>query len=108
MIRSRVVFTLAGLLSVQAFAQIAPTENKVSAQVAVSPQPGPAVQSPAPELSGDQGVVTLDDLVREALQRNPGVQSTLHAVEEQRRRVPSQDPARSDGRSRLGWQHHTV
>jgi outer membrane protein TolC len=32
--------------------------------------------------------VGLDDLVREALQKNPAVQSALHSVEAQRRRVP--------------------
>ena len=32
--------------------------------------------------------VGLEDLVREALQKNPAVQSALHSVEAQRRRVP--------------------
>jgi outer membrane protein TolC len=102
MIRSRVVITLAGLLSVTAFAQIAPTENKVSAQVAVSLQPAVTAQSPAPQLPGDQSVVTLDDLVREALQKNPGVQGTLHAVEAQRRRVP-QAKTLPDPTVGVGW-----
>jgi outer membrane protein TolC len=59
-------------------------------------------QSPATQLPGDQSVVTLDDLVREALQKNPGVQSTLHAVEAQRRRVP-QAKTLPDPTVGVGW-----
>jgi outer membrane protein, heavy metal efflux system len=102
MIRSRVVITLAGLLSVTAFAQIAPPENKVGARIAVSPQPGTSARSSASVLSGDQRVATLDDLVREALQKNPAVQSTLHAVEVQKRRVP-QAKTLPDPTVGVGW-----
>lgn len=102
MIRSGVVFILAGLLSVPAFAQIAQPENKVSVQVELIPQPGTVAQSPAPQVSGEQWVVTVDDLVREALQKNPGVQSALHAVEAQRRRVP-QAKALPDPMVGVGW-----
>ena len=100
--RSGVVFVLAGLLSVAAFAQIVQAENRVSAQVAVIPQPSTGAQSPAPQVSGEQGIVTVDDLVREALQKNPGVQSALHAVEAQRRRVP-QAKALPDPMVGVGW-----
>ena len=46
--------------------------------------------------------LTLDDLVREALQKNPAVQSALHAVQGQRLRVPQ---ARSwpEPTLALGW-----
>jgi outer membrane protein TolC len=46
--------------------------------------------------------MTLDDFVREALQKNPGVQSTLHAVEVQRRRVP-QAKTLPDPMVSIGW-----
>ncbi len=102
MIRNRVVLTLAGMLSLSVFAQDAPGDNKVSAEIARSSQTGPAAQLAAPQLPGDQGVLTLDDLVREALQKNPGVQSTLHAVAAQRRRV---SPAKTlpDPMVGVGW-----
>jgi len=46
--------------------------------------------------------VSLEDLVREALQRNPAVQSALHAVEAQKRRVP-QAKAFPDPMVGIGW-----
>jgi outer membrane protein, heavy metal efflux system len=103
MIRNSVTITLAGLLSLQMLAQNAPTDYKLKAQVALSPQSGATKPSPsALLLPGDQGVVTLDDLVNEALQKNPGVQSTLHAVEAQRRRVP-QAKTLPDPMVGIGW-----
>jgi outer membrane protein TolC len=90
--------TLAGLLlSLQMFAQNTSTEKGLDAQVALSP-----TQQAATALQGDQAVVTLDELVREALQKNPGVQSTLHAVEAQRRRVP-QAKTLPDPMVGVGW-----
>jgi outer membrane protein TolC len=46
--------------------------------------------------------VVLDELVREALQKNPAVQSALHAVEAQRRRVP-QAKSLPDPTVGVGW-----
>jgi len=46
--------------------------------------------------------VSLEDLVRAALQKNPAVQSALHAVEAQRRRVP-QAKALPDPMVGIGW-----
>src|SRR5712691_4817246 len=49
------------------------------------------VQSPAastPAQTADQQSVSLQDLVREALQKNPGIQSALRQVEALRHRVP--------------------
>ncbi len=94
---------LVGLVAVPMLAKDVPAGSKVRAQVVVSPQQGPATaQAPTTQPSGDQGVVSLDDLVREALEKNPGVQSALHAVEAQRHRVPQ---ARSlpDPMVGIGW-----
>src|ERR1035438_9115355 len=48
--------------------------------------------------------VSLEDLVREALQKNPAIQSALHSVEAQRRRVPQAKtlPAPTAGVSWMG------
>jgi len=102
MMRNRVVLTLTGLLSLAVFAQDAPAGNKVSVQVVGSPVAGPASQLEDSHLPGNHGVVTLDDLVREALQKNPGVQSALHAVAAQRRKVP-QVKTLPDPTVGVGW-----
>jgi len=100
MIRNRVTISLVGLLlSVQLLAQNAAPDKLPSAQVALTP-PQETVQQPA--LPGVQAVSTLDDLVREALQKNPSVQGTLHAVEVQRRRVP-QAKTLPDPTVGIGW-----
>ena len=44
----------------------------------------------------------LEDLVREALQKNPAIQSALHGVEAQRRRVP-QAKTLPDPTVGIGW-----
>jgi outer membrane protein TolC len=49
-----------------------------------------------------QSPVGLEDLVREALQKNPAVQSALHRVEAQRRRVP-QAKTLPDPIVGIGW-----
>ncbi len=61
-----------------------------------SPETGTAQQTQAPSPAG------LEDLVREALQKNPAVQSALHTVEAQRRRVP-QAKALPDPAVGIGW-----
>jgi outer membrane protein TolC len=99
MIRNRITIILAGLLlSVQMLAQNAAPDKLPNAQVALSPETAP--QSSA--LPSDRGVSTLDDLVHEALQKNPSVQGTLHAVEVQRRRVP-QAKTLPDPTVGIGW-----
>ena len=55
-----------------------------------------ATQTPPPSPVG------LEDLVREALQKNPAVQSASHTVEAQRRRVP-QAKALPDSTVGIGW-----
>jgi outer membrane protein TolC len=47
-------------------------------------------------------VLNLADVVREALQRNPGVQSALHAVQAQRHKVP-QVKSLPDPEASVGW-----
>ncbi len=60
-----------------------------------SPATVSAIQTPAPSPG-------LEDFVREALQENPAVQSALHTVEAQRRRVP-QAKALPDPTVGIGW-----
>jgi outer membrane protein TolC len=88
------------LLSVQMLAQNAAADKLPNAQLSLTPSLETAPQPSVPP--GDHGVSTLDDLVREALQKNPGVQSMLHTVEAQRRRVP-QTKALPDPMVGIGW-----
>ena len=63
-------------------------------------------QAPVTSISArtaEQSAVALEDLVREALQKNPAVQSALHSVEAQRRRVP-QAKALPDPVVGIGWE----
>jgi cobalt-zinc-cadmium efflux system outer membrane protein len=63
------------------------------------------VQAPATGTTtqtAGQSPVGLEDLVREALQKNPAVQSALHTVEAQRRRIP-QAKALPDPTVGIGW-----
>jgi cobalt-zinc-cadmium efflux system outer membrane protein len=55
-----------------------------------------------PAQTNQQSSVSLEDLVREALQKNPAVQSALHTVEAQRRRVP-QAKTLPDPMVGIGW-----
>ncbi len=99
------MIALAGLVSVVAFAQDPLTNKQVTGQVQVvvkAPQPSALPQSSAASQSTDQPRLTLEDVVREALQKNPGVQSALHAVEAQRRRVP-QAKSLPDPMVGVGW-----
>jgi outer membrane protein TolC len=62
-----------------------------------------AVQAPATgTTTTGPHPVGLEDLVREALQKNPAVQSALHTVEAQRRRVP-QAKTLPDPMLGIGW-----
>jgi outer membrane protein TolC len=63
------------------------------------------LQTPAtgtPTQPAGPSPVGLEDLVREALQKNPAVQSAFHTVEAQRRRVP-QAKALPDPSVGVGW-----
>ena len=63
------------------------------------------VQAPATGITtqpAGPSPVGLEDLVREALQKNPAIQSALHSVEAQRRRVP-QAKALPDPMVGIGW-----
>ena len=84
------VFLLATMLVLPALAQES-QPNRVTAQV-VTDADGP--QS-AP-------VLNLSDVVREALEKNPGVQSALHAVAAQRHRIP-QAKSLPDPEVSVGW-----
>ena len=63
-------------------------------QVEVAPAPPTKANPPA-------AVLTLDDVIREGLEKNPSVQAAFHQVEAQRRRVPQvrtlPDPTVSTG-----------
>jgi outer membrane protein TolC len=63
-------------------------------QVEVAPAPTTKANPPA-------AVLTLDDVIREGLEKNPSVQAAFHQVEAQRRRVPQvrtlPDPTVSTG-----------
>ena len=61
----------------------------------------PAVITPAP--SSGQQTIGVEELVREALEKNPAVQSALHTVEAQRRRVP-QVKTLPDPMIGIGWE----
>lgn len=91
MIRTGLFLVLAAITGVSTFARADQPERVVTAQVQTAAEP---------TLPGD--VLRLDDVVREALAKNPGIQAALHAVEAQRRRVPQ---ARSlpDPKVSVGW-----
>lgn len=59
----------------------------------------PTAQQPIPNSPG--GVLVLDDVIREGLEKNPSVQAAFHQVEAQRRRIPQvrtlPDPVVSTG-----------
>ena len=57
--------------------------------------------------TGEKTRFGLEDLIREALQKNPAVQSALHTVAAQRRRVP-QAKALPDPTVGIGWAGNTT
>jgi len=92
MTKTGLIVVLTGLLSAGALAADAPQESKPTVHLANDKAPPPA----------DQGVLTLDDVVRTALAKNPAVQSAAHTVAAQRAKVPQ---ARSlpDPNVGVGW-----
>ena len=63
------------------------------------------IQAPATTTvppSGSQANIVMEELVRQALQKNPALQSALHRVEAQKRRVP-QVKALPDPMVGIGW-----
>jgi outer membrane protein TolC len=83
-------FLLATVLAAPVVAQ-EPAKNIVSSQT-------------GPDSAQSESACPLDlaELVREALARNPGVQSALHAVEAQRHKVP-QAKSLPDPEASVGW-----
>jgi outer membrane protein TolC len=90
------LFVVAGLAVLCAAAQETPTP--LAAQSPAQPSP--------PEVTQDQ-VVSLQALIREALQKNPGIQSASRQVEALRRKVP-QAKALPDPTASVGWAGNIV
>ena len=86
------MLVLAATMSASVVAADGPTGSKVTAQI-VKDQVA---------TSSQQGVVTLDEVVRTALARNPGVQSAAHTVAAQRAKV-KQAGALPDPNFGVGW-----
>ena len=86
-------FLLASLLALPAPAQESPTTQDVA------PQVGPTAtvdQSPSSQ------ALTLEEVVSEALAKNPGVQSALHTVNAQQHKIP-QAKSLADPMVSVGW-----
>ena len=94
--RLRILVVLGCLAVVYASAQQSPLSLAVQ-----SPQ------QPSPSPATETQVVDLQALVKEALQRNPGVQSALRQVEALRRSVP-QAKALPDPTASVGWMGNIV
>jgi outer membrane protein TolC len=92
MIRRGLIVILAGLFAAHVLAAEEPANSKVTAQVVSQAAPG----------SADGAVLTLEDAIREALARNPAVQSAAHSVAAQRAKVP-QARALPDPTFGIGW-----
>ncbi|MFZ0481011.1 MAG: TolC family protein [Terriglobales bacterium] len=89
------------LLAAITFACLSPTfgvAQQVESTLPVQLSPSDATTQGA----AAPGSVSLEDLVREALAKNPAIQSALHGVEAQRRRVP-QAKALPDPTVGTGW-----
>ena len=84
------VVLLASMLIFPAFGQERKTRS-VTAQI--------AMETARPEASP---VLSLADVVREAFDKNPAVQSALHAVEAQKHRIP-QTKSLPDPQASVGW-----
>ncbi len=77
------------------------TNISVSVERSLGEAPGPTKEQNQAQMSS-QPVLVLEDLVREALQKNPAVQSAAHTVAAQRARVP-QAGALPDPNFAVGW-----
>jgi outer membrane protein, heavy metal efflux system len=88
----RLSWLMAGLLAALLLTQPAVAGDKVAAQAAASESQGSAAQA----------VLNLDDLVREVVAKNPGVQSALHTYRAKLHRVP-QVQALPDPKVAVGW-----
>src|SRR6516164_944202 len=84
------VFLLAIWLAVPAFAQETEAHG-------VARHPSTTQDEPEPS-----PVLELTDVLREALEKNPAIQSALHAVEAQRHKVP-QAKSLPDPEASVGW-----
>ena len=84
------VLLLTSLLVLPALAQ-EPETHRVTAQIATA--------TTRPETAP---VLSLSDVISEALDKNPAVQSALHAVEAQKHRIP-QAKSLPDPEASVGW-----
>jgi len=84
------VFLLGTMLAVTALAQ-EPETNRVTGQIVTGPNQQEATT-----------VLDLSDVIREALEKNPGVQSALHTVNAQQHKVP-QAKSLADPMVSVGW-----
>ena len=84
---------LASLLTLPAPAQESPKTQEFA------PQAGPTATV---DQSRSSPVLTLDEVISEALAKNPGVQSTLHTVNAQQHKIP-QAKSLSDPMVSVGW-----
>lgn len=84
------MFLLGTMLAVTALAQ-EPETNRVTGQIVTGPNQQEATT-----------VLDLSDVIREALEKNPGVQSALHTVNAQQHKVP-QAKSLADPMVSVGW-----
>src|SRR5450755_3087588 len=84
---------LASLLTLSALAQESPTTRDVAPRVA----PTATVDQPP-----SSQALTLEEVVTEALAKNPGVQSALHTINAQQHKIP-QAKSLSDPMVSVGW-----
>lgn len=92
MIRRVLILVLLAAAAASAIAADEATRSKITAQVVSGETP----------LASDQSTLTLDDVVRAALAKNPAVQSAAHSVAAQRAKVP-QASALPDPTFGVGW-----
>jgi outer membrane protein, heavy metal efflux system len=76
--------------------------SKVWAQDDISPARKAAISSVRTDISVAPETLRLDDVVKEALEKNPEAQSTLHGIEALKRRVP-QVKSLPDPTVSVGW-----
>jgi outer membrane protein TolC len=87
------IFLLAGLLALPALAQESTTAQGFGAQA------GPTTTA---DQSQSSQVLTLDEVVSEALAKNPGAQSALHSIKAQQHKIP-QAKSLADPMVSVGW-----
>ena len=86
-------FLLASLLALPAPAQESPAPQNVAP---------PAAPTATVDQSASLQVLTLDEVISEAVAKNPGVQSSLHTVNAQQHKIP-QAKSLADPMVSVGW-----